>query len=92
MGVEIRTAQDGIVGDTHIGVKGLLGSLYLKDLAQKMRRRQAGVVRHGRNNGGRSYGYRPIAGKSGELEIDKTEAAIIRRIFVDYLDPRSSRS
>jgi DNA invertase Pin-like site-specific DNA recombinase len=36
-GAEIRTAQDGIAGDIHIGVKGLLGSLYLKDLAQKTR-------------------------------------------------------
>ncbi|WP_245311525.1 recombinase family protein, partial [Bradyrhizobium pachyrhizi] len=44
-GVEIRTAQDGIAGDIHIGVKGLLGSLYLKDLAQKTRRGQAGVNR-----------------------------------------------
>jgi site-specific DNA recombinase len=33
VGIDIRTAQDGIAGDIHIGVKGLLGSLYLKDLA-----------------------------------------------------------
>jgi hypothetical protein len=39
-GIEIRTAQDGVAGDIHIGVKGLLGSLYLKDLAQKTRRGQ----------------------------------------------------
>ena len=89
--VEIRTAQDGIAGDIHIGVKGLLGSLYLKDLAQKTKRGQAGVVRDGRHNGGRSYGYRPIPGKPGELEIDQGEAAAIRQIFADYLDARSPR-
>jgi hypothetical protein len=33
-------------------VKGLLGSLYLKDLAQKTRRGQAGVNRDGRHKGG----------------------------------------
>lgn len=90
-GVEIRTAQDGIAGDIHIGVKGLLGSLYLKDLAQKTRRGQAGVIRDGRHNGGRSYGYRPILGKRGELEIDAAQATIVRQIFADYLDARSPR-
>ncbi|WP_316397171.1 recombinase family protein [Bradyrhizobium sp. 33ap4] len=90
-GIEIRTAQDGIAGDIHIGVKGLLGSLYLKDLAQKTRRGQAGVNRDGRHNGGRSYGYRPIPGKAGELEIDVAEAAVVRTIFADYLDARSPR-
>jgi len=90
-GVEIRTAQDGIAGDIHIGVKGLLGSLYLKDLAQKTRRGQAGVIRDGRHNGGRSYGYRPIPGKPGELEIDEAEAATVRQIFADYLGARSPR-
>jgi site-specific DNA recombinase len=90
-GIDIRTAQDGIAGDIHIGVKGLLGSLYLKDLAQKTRRGQAGVIRDGRHNGGRSYGYRPVPGKPGELEIDTAEAAIVRQIFADYLDAWSPR-
>ncbi|WP_245322142.1 recombinase family protein [Bradyrhizobium sp. LTSPM299] len=72
-------------------MKGLLGSLYLKDLAQKTRRGQAGVNRDGRHNGGRSYGYQPIPGKPGELEIDRTEATIVRQIFTDYLDARSPR-
>jgi site-specific DNA recombinase len=90
-GIDIRTAQDGIAGDIHIGVKGLLGSLYLKDLAQKTRRGQAGVVRDGRHNGGRSYGYRPIPGKPGELEIDRAEAKTVRQIFTDCLDAKSPR-
>jgi site-specific DNA recombinase len=90
--VEIRTAQDGIAGDIHIGVKGLLGSLYLKDLAQKTRRGQAGVIRDGRHNGGRSYGYRPVLGKAGELDIDASEAAVVRQIFAEYLDARSPRN
>jgi DNA invertase Pin-like site-specific DNA recombinase len=68
-GVEIRTAQDGIAGDIHIGVKGLLGSLYLKDLAQKTHRGQAGVVRDGRHNGGRSFGYRPALGRLASLKL-----------------------
>jgi hypothetical protein len=34
-----------------IGVKGLLGALYLKDLAQKTMGGQAGVIRDDRHNG-----------------------------------------
>ncbi|MEK9278601.1 MULTISPECIES: recombinase family protein [unclassified Bradyrhizobium] len=30
-------------------------------------------------------------GKAGELEIDQTEAAVIRQIFADYLNARSPR-
>ena len=90
-GIEIRTVQDGLAGEIHVGVKGLLGALYLKDLAQKTHRGQAGVVRDGRHNGGRSYGFQPLPGKPGLLEIDQAEAEIVRRIFRDYLDGNTPR-
>jgi DNA invertase Pin-like site-specific DNA recombinase len=90
-GIAIRTVQDGIAGDIHIGVKGLLGALYLQDLAQKTRRGQAGVIRDGRHNGGRSFGYRPMPGKPGVLTIDEGEANTVRAIFTSYLEGQSPR-
>jgi site-specific DNA recombinase len=90
-GIKIITVQDGVAGEIHIGVKGLLGALYLKDLAQKTHRGQAGVVRDGRHNGGRSYGYRPVPGKPGLLEIDTIEAEIVGRVFHSYLDGNTPR-
>jgi site-specific DNA recombinase len=66
--IEIWTVQNGVAGEIHVGVKGLVGALYLKDLVQKTRRRQAGVIRDVRHNGGRSYGYRAVAGKPGFLK------------------------
>nr|WP_244547196.1 recombinase family protein [Bradyrhizobium sp. Gha] len=89
--VEIRTFVDNTVGEIHVGVKGLVGALYLKDLAQKTRRGQAGVVRDGRHNGGRSFGYRPVLGRPGILEIDEAEADTVRRIFELYLDGNTPR-
>ena len=80
----------GVAGEIHIGVKGLLGALY-KDLAQKTHRGQAGVVRDGRHNGGRSYGYRPVPSKPGLLEIDTIEAEIVGRVFRSYLDGNTPR-
>jgi site-specific DNA recombinase len=91
MEIEIRTVQDGKAEEIHVGVKGLVGALYLKDLAQKTKRGQAGVVRDGRHNGGRSYGYRPIAGENGRLEILEDEAAVVRRIFESYITGKSPR-
>ena len=90
-GIKIMTVQDGVAGEIHIGVKGLLGALYLKDLAQKTHRGQAGVVRDGRHNGGRSYGYRPALGRPGVLEIDQVEAEIVRRVFRSYLAGNTPR-
>jgi site-specific DNA recombinase len=89
--IEIHTVQDGTTGEIHVGIKGLLGALYLKDLAQKTKRGQAGVVRDGRHNGGRSYGYRPVSGQPGILEILDTEAAVVRRIFNSYVAGNSPR-
>lgn len=90
-GINILTLQDGLVGEMHVGIKGLLGALYLKDLAQKTKRGQAGVIRDHRHNGGRSYGYRSVAGKAGILQICEDEAEIVRRIFNDYLGGFSPR-
>jgi site-specific DNA recombinase len=91
LGIEIRTVQDGKAEEIHVGIKGLLGTLYLKDLAQKTKRGQAGVVRDRRHNGGRSYGYRAVLGQPGRLEILPDEAAIVRRIFNSYLAGQSAR-
>lgn len=92
LGIGIYTANDGSVGQVHIGVRGMLGALFLKDVADKTRRGLAGVVDSGRHAGGRAYGYRPVPGRAGELTIDEAEAAIVRRIFADYLAGNSPRA
>ena len=85
IGVELRAVHEETADQIQIGVRGLLGSLFLVDLAHKVRRGMQGVVRDGRHAGGRAYGYRPVAGKAGELEIVEIEASVVRRIFHDYV-------
>lgn len=80
-GIEIVAVHDGKADIVQVGIRGLVGALYLSDLAHKVRRGMAGVVRDGRHAGGRAYGYRPVPGKPGEMEIVEEEAAIVRRIF-----------
>ena len=82
--ISIHTVQDGEVGTLHVGIKGLMGELYLADLAQKTRRGLRAVVKEGRQAGGRSYGYNLIPGKTGELTINEQEAAVVELIFTEY--------
>ena len=84
LGVRMFTAS-GPVGNLDGSVRAMIAEHYLENLAVHTRRGMAGVVRDGRHAGGRAYGYRPIAGKPGELEIVAEEADVIRRIFADYV-------
>ena len=91
-GVKLVTVADGEISEMHIGLKGTMSALFLKGLAQKVRRGLSGVVRDGRSAGGRAYGYRPVAGQPGKLEIVAGEAEIVRRIFAEYLAGESPRA
>tara|TARA_R110000787_G_scaffold88103_5_gene187254 strand:+ start:62 stop:1804 length:1743 start_codon:yes stop_codon:yes gene_type:complete len=97
-GVRMVTLSEGDISELHIGLKGTMGALYLKDLADKTRRGLRGRVEDGKSGGGNSYGYRVVrnTGPDGELirgdrEIDPTEAKIVRRIFIDYAAGKSPR-
>jgi DNA invertase Pin-like site-specific DNA recombinase len=52
-GVRILTLSEGEISELHVGLKGTMGALYLKDLADKTRRGLEGRVRQGRSGGGR---------------------------------------
>lgn len=55
--VKIFTLSEGEVTYLHVGLKGTMNALFLKDLADKMRRGQRGRVEAGKSGGGNSYGY-----------------------------------
>ncbi len=98
-GIRIITLSEGEISELHIGLKGTMGALYLKDLADKTRRGLRGRVELGKSGGGLCYGYKPVrrtdaAGNAicGERVIDETEAAVVVRIFREYADGQSSRA
>ena len=97
--VKIVTLSEGEVSNLHVGLKGTMNALFLKDLADKTRRGLRGRVEAGKSGGGNSYGYDVVkklnaegAAVTGELTINKVEAATIRRIFCDFADGKSPRS
>ena len=83
-GIEMNCVNGGRMDTIQIGMHGVVGQMQREEGARKVRRGMAGVVREGRSAGGRAYGYRPVFGKPGELEIVANEADTIRRIFAVY--------
>ncbi len=91
-GIKLMTLAEGEISELHVGLKGTMNALYLKDLAQKTRRGLEGRVRQGKSGGGICYGYKTVEGKTGDRRIDPDEATVIRRIFVDFAKGKSPRS
>jgi site-specific DNA recombinase len=93
LGVRLVTVSEGDIGDLHIGLKGAMNALYLKDLADKTRRGLEGRVRAGRSGGGRCYGYDVVPGEErGGRTINEDEAAIVRRIYTEFAAGRSPKA
>src|SRR4051812_35063022 len=90
-GVNIVTLAEGDITHLHIGFKGTMNALFLKDLADKTHRGLRGRVEDGKSAGGLSYGYRVAkalnAGTvtAGEREIDPEQAVVVERIFRDFV-------
>ena len=66
LGIRLVTIAEGEISELHVGLKGTMNALFLKDLAQKTRRGLEGRVRQGKSGGGLCYGYKTVPGKIGE--------------------------
>jgi site-specific DNA recombinase len=91
-GVTIVTLSEGEINELHVGLKGTMNALFLKDLAIKTHRGIRGRVEAGKIGGGNAYGYRVVHRLDahgepirGEREIIEEQAEIVRRIFREYV-------
>jgi len=99
-GVRLITLSEGEISELHVGLKGTMGALYLKDLADKTRRGIEGRVRKGRGVGCVVYGYRMVRGplgpdgefERGLREPNPPEVAIVQRVFAAYAAGVSPRA
>ncbi|NVJ92342.1 MAG: recombinase family protein, partial [Methylocystaceae bacterium] len=98
-GVKLFTLAEGEVNELHIGLKGTMNAMFLKDLAQKTKRGMEGNVRNGLAASGVSYGYDVVKeiGANGEpvrgkRKINTEQAEIINRILTEYSIGRSPRA
>ncbi|MET4349615.1 recombinase family protein [Bradyrhizobium sp. RT9a] len=97
--MRIVTLSEGDVTHLHVGLKGTMNALFLKDLADKTRRGLRGRVEDGKSGGGLCFGYdvvKQFAANGEPIRGDRTiyeaEAAVVRRIFADYIAGKSSRT
>jgi hypothetical protein len=56
-GIRIVTLSEGEITELHVGLKGTMNALHLKDLADKTRRGQRGRIEAGESGGSNSFGY-----------------------------------
>ena len=90
-GVNIVTLAEGDITHLHIGFKGTMNALFLKDLAEKTHRGLRGRIEDGKSAGRLCYGYRVVKAlnsgtvTTGEREIEPTEAAIVERMFLEFV-------
>ncbi|MEA1674062.1 recombinase family protein [Nitrospirillum sp. BR 11163] len=97
-GVRIISVNEGEITELHVGLKGTMNALYIKDLGNRVRRGQGSRALEGKVPAGLVYGYRLVRNLDargelvrGEREIDPTHAAIVRRIYETYAAGRSPR-
>ena len=97
--VMIVTLAEGEVNELHVGLKGTMNALFLKDLAAKTHRGLRGRVEKGRSGGGLCYGYDVVATfdaagepARGERTINEVEAAVVRRVFREFASGVSPRT
>ncbi len=98
-GVRILTLSEGWIEELHVGLKGTMNQLFLKDLAAKTRRGLRGRVEAGFSGGGNAYGYKVVRRlkndgelATGEREIHPDEARIIQRIYEEFAAGHSPKS
>jgi len=97
-GVKIVTLSEGEISPLHVGLKGTMNALFLKDLADKTRRGLQGRIEAGKSAGGLCYGYDVVKryGDDGELirgdrRINEAEAVVVRRTFKAFASGQSPR-
>ncbi len=98
-GVMIVTLAEGEINELHVGLKGTMNALFLKDLAAKTHRGLRGRVKAGRSGGGLCYGYDVVRATDdagdpvrGERTVNEREAAVVRRVFRDFVAGVSPRA
>ena len=95
--VRLHTHVEGPIDEIKLAVAGLLGSMFLTNLRAKTFRGLKAAALAGRLAGGKAYGYRKVARDDGTgrivngvFKIEPMQADVVRRIYRDFADGRSS--
>ena len=98
-GITLVTLAEGVISELHVGLKGTMNALFIKDLAAKTHRGLEGRVREGSSGGGLCFGYDVVRAHDargepvrGARSINVVEAATVLRIFKNFAAGQSPRA
>jgi DNA invertase Pin-like site-specific DNA recombinase len=98
IGVKLVTLSEGEIDLMRVGLGSTMAAMWLKGHGEKVRRGLEGKARRGQVAAGLCYGYAkaPTIDAKGEVirggrTIDEAQAAIVRRVFAEYLAGKSPR-
>ena len=77
VGVGLETVAEGPIADIHVGFKGAMNEMFLRDLADKTLRGNIASVLRGNVPGGVTYGYRRARVLDARGELVKGRCAIV---------------
>ncbi|WP_422636245.1 recombinase family protein [Sinorhizobium fredii] len=90
--VTLYSVTEGAIDTMKAAMYGMMGEVYRENNVHKVRRGMSGRVRDGLSAGGEPYGYRHDPIHKGRRIIVEEEAAVILRIFREYVAGRSPRA
>lgn len=91
-GIALHTVTEGLTDEMHIGLKGTMNALFLKDLADRTRRGLRGRIEKGRSGGGLAYGYDVVPDpdeSAGGRSVNEDQAIVIRCIFRAFAEGKT---
>lgn len=95
-GINLFTLAEGEINELHVGLKGTMNALFIKDLAAKTHRGMKGRIEQKKSAGGLCYGYNVVREYNskgdpirGGREINPAEANVINWIFREFADGAS---
>lgn len=90
VGIQIVTPHHGFVDDIGLSVHGIVSSMFVANLRQKVKRAHGGVLRQGRLPGPPVFGYER-GDNPGEWRIKGEEAGIVRQIYERFAEGHSAQ-
>ena len=86
----ISTVMEGIIQRIHVGLSGTVNSIFIEQVAHRVKRGQAGNIRQGKAANGPPYGYKVKylndqgVPEKGLREIYPEQAKIVQRIYDEF--------
>ena len=99
LGIKLVTLAEGEITELHVGLKGTMNALFLKDLAQKLAAVSPDAYAMASPVAAEAYGYEVALGydaagevSTGELAIDPGQATVIRRRYTMTMSAADRRA